>query len=217
MQLKYRNINNILLITLTLFVWGYACSNETQNFEVINDFLSEYQQLYDETDSLALFYETKEIQWDTWSIFPVKHGMFMGDIMDSFYIPEELKNGQSDKQFMQNFISQKDITAWNNALRNINKKTFTWDSLKIKKFPVLKKIPYYMEQEFMPVEILEGGYPIDKMLYVSKPVFNEQKDKALLDVAILYAPLNVSYDLYLMHKTEEDDWIILYIHHYAGS
>ena len=217
------NKHNALItgILLAVLAGSLGCRSDAEKYEVINAFLSEIEHLYNDVDSLALYHEAKKINYNKNVLrFPVSVGRFIGGKVASyytFYIPDEMKNGQSDKQFMLNFLTQEDITAWNEALRRNSKKPFFWDPENIKGYTVFKEPPYYMEKEFMPLEIPKGGYPIDLIVGVSEPAFNDHRDKVLLDVYFHRGPQVVSSHLMIMFKTEENKWKILSRHYYAGS
>ena len=210
-------------ILLAVLAGSLGCRSDAEKYEVINAFLSEFEsQLqehsYTKGDSLALYYEVKGISYHKNILrFPMNGANFIGSIKYRYSIPEELKNGQSDEEFMENFLSQEDMMAWNRGMWHSSKEKKFWDPARIKKYKVLKEYPYYMAPEFMPLEIPKGGYPIDMIVDVSEPLFNTSRDKVLLDVVILSGPQVVSFVLYLMFKTKDGEWKILFSNSYAGS
>ena len=206
----------IIAVVLTVLAGSLGCDSEPDKYEVINAFLSEYEakrqkSRFRKVDSIAIYHKV--------NLYPyiklrssVSMTTFSSRGMSYYSIPEELKSGQSDEEFMENLISQEDITAWNRAMRRMNRDSTEkyWDPAKINKYKILEETPYYMELDFMPVDIPKGGFPIDEILTVSEPVFNHSGDKVLLDVWIHSGPQVVSASLYFMYNTEAHGWKILF-------
>ena len=210
------NKHNALItgILLAVLAGSLGCRSDAEKYEVINAFLSEIENLYNDVDSLALHYEVKGISYHKNILrFPMNGANFIGSIKYRYSIPEELKNGQSDEEFMENFLSQEDMMAWNRGMWHSSKEKKFWDPARIKKYKVLKETPYYMKPDFVPT----NEYPVDQVLTVSEPVFNTSRDKVLLDVVILSGPQVVSVVLYLMFKTKDGEWKILFSNSYMGS
>ena len=218
------NKHNALItgILLAVLAGSLGCRSDAEKYEVINAFLSEYEaklqeHTYTKGDSIGLYQQALPFTYLALRP-PVSVGTFTGPAMATYSIPEELKNRQSDEEFMLNFLTQEDITTWNRAIRCNRKQQFNWVPASIKGYPVFKAPPYYMEEDFMPTADMPiGGYPLDHILKVSEPVFNTDKNKVLLDVSIQSGPLTINNNLFVMYKIDGRGWKIISSLHYLST
>jgi hypothetical protein len=172
-----------ILSCFSLLLTGSCYSQDTLSYEVVNTFLKQFD------DDVALYYKSqnhKNIPID----LPITKFKLQGyDQVNAYNI--------------DSLVTQQDIAAWNKAVKRYT--PMAWDSTELSSRKMVEQEPAHLDDPIPDPD--KTPYPIEHVLYVSAPFFNNEFDKVLIFSTKKSGPTTFSRWYYILGK-KDNEWII---------